>query len=122
MTRKKVLIVEDSLVVREQVSAALAAADYEVVLAGNGVEAIGCVASHRDLAVAVCDVNMPEMDGIELLAALKEKQLLTFPVVMLTAEGRPELLSRARALGAKAWLMKPVVPDRLLSVVDKLTR
>jgi len=65
---------------------------------------------------------MPVMGGLELLEALKTGGLLSFPVVMLTSEGQPELLARARSLGAKAWVMKPVVPESLVAVVTKLAR
>jgi two-component system chemotaxis response regulator CheY len=121
-----VLVVDDSRVVREQVALALRGAGFEVVEASNGAQALALVKELREaqsaaFSLAVCDVNMPVMGGVLLLEALKSGGLLTFPFVILTSEGRPELLARARAAGAKAWMMKPLVADRLLTVVTKLT-
>jgi len=122
MLRKKVLVVDDSVVVRQQVALALQGAGYDVLEAGDGVEGRQRVMATPDLAMMVCDLNMPEMDGLELVATLKAEGLLTFPVTMLTSEGRPELLARAKGLGARAWMIKPVVPAQLIAVVNKLAK
>ncbi len=117
---RTVLVVDDSRVVREQVAAALRASGYEVAEATNGAQALALLKETADVALVICDVKMPVMGGIELLEALQTGGLLTFPFIILTSEGRPELLARARTLGAKAWLMKPVAPDRVVLVVAKL--
>jgi two-component system chemotaxis response regulator CheY len=59
------------------------------------------------------------MNGIELLACLQQDRFAG-SIVMLTTEGRPEVVSQARALGAKGWLIKPLKPDFLLATVAKL--
>lgn len=122
MPRKKILVVDDSVVVREQVALALKGAGYETLEAGDGVEARQLVRANRDLAMMVCDHNMPRMAGLDLVELLKTEGILSFPVAMLTSEARPELLARAKAVGARAWMIEPVVPSRLVSVVDKLTK
>jgi len=118
---KTVLIIDDSQVVREQVAATLRAASYQVVEACNGVEGLARVKDVPGLALAICDINMPELGGIEVLERLTAQGLLSFPFVVLSSEGQPDLVGRARALGAKGWMMKPVLPASLLAVVNKLT-
>ena len=75
-----------------------------------------------DAALVICDVNMPNRNGLELLEVLRRhEQLKTLPVLMLTTEGQPQLIERARKSGAKGWLVKPFKADLLLAAVKKLT-
>ena len=115
----KILIVDDSVLVRRQVGMALVAAGYATVDAVDGADASTKVTT--DTALIVCDINMPRMNGIELLEHLGgDAATARIPVVMLTTEGQPELIQRAKALGAKYWLVKPFKADLLLAVVKKL--
>lgn len=118
----KILIVEDSATIRQQVAWALTQAGYEVVEAVDGEDALERLAATPDIAMVFCDVTMPRMNGIELLSHLAEKQIIPrLPIVMLTTEGHPELLQRAKALGARAWMVKPVGEDLIVATVRKLT-
>jgi two-component system chemotaxis response regulator CheY len=67
----------------------------------------------------ILDVNMPRMNGIELLSRLQDDSR-EVPVLMLTTEGQPNLIRRAKAAGAKAWMVKPFKADQLLKAVAKL--
>lgn len=116
----KILIVDDSTVVRMQVRNALAAAGFEVVEAKDGVEGLASLNQHQDLRGVVCDVNMPNMSGLELLEAVPAGSK-HIPFVMLTTEGQPALMQRAREYGAKGWLVKPLKPDALVATIKKLT-
>jgi two-component system chemotaxis response regulator CheY len=116
----KVLVIDDSLMVRQQVGRALSAAAFSVVEAADGAEALKQLAASPDMALVVCDVNMPTMNGIEFLERLRHDGV-SVPVVMLTTEGQPELIARARALGAKGWIVKPFKPDLLVAAAKKLT-
>jgi len=118
---KKILIVDDSATVRQQVRAALTDASFEVIEASDGVEAFEAIIGRDDLAAVVCDVNMPRMGGLELLqlAAAKGK-LVGLPVLMLTTEGQPALVQKAKAAGAKGWIVKPFKPELLVAAVRKL--
>lgn len=120
---KKILVVDDSRSVRLQVRIALAEAGYDVVEAEDGQDGLEKVTqgSDSDVAMVVCDVNMPRMNGIELLEALKERgRLPALPVVMLTTEGQPDLIDRGKRAGAKGWIVKPFKPDLLIAAVQKL--
>jgi two-component system chemotaxis response regulator CheY len=116
---KKVMVVDDSALVRRQVGNVLKGAGYDVVEAADGMEARGKIAGAGDIALIVCDVTMPKMNGIELLTALQSDGYQG-SIVMLTTEGRPEVMAQARSLGAKGWLVKPLKPELLLATVAKL--
>ncbi|MGK3996928.1 response regulator [Sorangium sp. So ce1024] len=119
---KKILLVEDSSTVRQQVGLLLQGAGYGTLEADNGRDAIAAVAASKgDLAMIIADVNMPVMNGIEMIQGLRDKNLATdVPILMLTTEGQPELIEKARKAGAKGWIIKPFKPDLLLAAVKKL--
>ncbi|WP_437571719.1 response regulator [Sorangium sp. So ce542] len=119
---KKILLVEDSNTVRQQVGILLSGAGYSIVEADNGRDAVAVVSAQKgDLAMIIADVNMPVMNGIEMLESLRDKGLASgVPILMLTTEGQPELIDKARKAGAKGWIIKPFKPDLLLAAVKKL--
>jgi two-component system, chemotaxis family, chemotaxis protein CheY len=118
---KKILIIDDSTTVRQQVRAALAGASFEVVEAADGVEGLEAITGRDDLGAVLCDVNMPRMGGLEMLEMLQAKGGLgDLPIVMLTTEGQPALVKRAKAAGAKGWLVKPFKPELLVATMRKL--
>lgn len=113
---RKILVVDDSPSIRQQVSLCLTEGGFEVVEAADGLEALekraGC-------AMVLCDINMPRMSGLEFLEKIGGNEL---PVVMLTTEGKPELVARAKKAGAKGWMVKPFKPQQLLAVVNNLVK
>ena len=118
---KKVLIVDDSRTVRQQLGIVLTEAGYEVVEASDGLDGAEKISSSPDLAMVICDVNMPRMNGIEMLTFLKQDpRHANLLVLMLTTEGQPALIARAKAAGARGWIVKPFKPDLLLGTVRKL--
>ena len=118
---KKILVIDDSLAVRRQVNAALSAAGFQVLLAENGVQGTELL-RQGGIALVICDVNMPEMGGLEFLEAARQPDLPAGPpIVMLTSEGRADLIDRAKKAGAKGWLVKPVKADQIVAVARKLT-
>lgn len=119
---KKVLVVDDSQTVRQQVSIALSQAGYEVLEAGDGVEGFDQIAADEEIKLVVCDVNMPRMNGLEMVEKVRgESKFDKLPIVMLTTEGAPQLIARAKKAGAKGWIVKPFKADLLVKAVDKLT-
>lgn len=119
---KKILVVDDSMTVRQQVGAVLTQAGYEVVEAADGVEGAEKIAAEADIAMVVCDVNMPRMNGLDMVQKVKsDPSNAALPIVMLTTEGNPALIQQAKGAGAKGWILKPFKPDQLLATVEKLT-
>jgi two-component system chemotaxis response regulator CheY len=118
----KVLIIDDSMMIRRQVGQALIGAGFSVIEATDGVDGLQKLTASPDTRLVVCDVNMPRMSGIEFLEALRRgENTADLPVVMLTTEGQPELVQRAKALGAKGWIVKPFKPDLLVAAAKRLT-
>ena len=116
----RIIVIDDSETVREQVSTVLTGAGYEIVEAGDGVDGAEVICANSGASLAICDVNMPRLGGVEMLEKLAGAGNLTLPVLMLTTEGRPDLIERARAAGAKGWMVKPFKPTMLLAAVQKL--
>jgi two-component system, chemotaxis family, chemotaxis protein CheY len=119
---KKVLVVDDSEVVRQQVGTCLAAADFKVVEAGDGIDALARLTEHPDVAIVILDINMPRMNGLEMLEELRKSgKIATLPVLVLTTEADPALVAKAKQAGAKGWVVKPLKSALLLAAVKKLT-
>ncbi len=122
MSTANVLVVDDSSTIRQQICATLGPAGFGVVEAVDGEDALRKLESSPGLAMILCDVNMPKMGGLEMLAQMKQRgRHAHLPVLMLTTEGQPDLVARARALGAKGWIVKPFKPALLAATVKKLT-
>ena len=118
---KTVLIVDDSSSLRTVVRLSLTRAGYEVLEAGDGQEALDQLDKAAKVHLIVSDVNMPRMDGIELVGRVKQHPRHRFtPVIMLTTEGQDEKKQAGRAAGARAWIVKPFNPPQLLDAVAKL--
>jgi two-component system chemotaxis response regulator CheY len=118
---KKVIVVDDSRTARQQVRSALQGAGYEIVEAVDGNDGIAKLGENADASLVLCDVNMPNMNGIEMLESVKRTDTgAGFTFVMLTTEAEPEIVRRAKASGAKGWIVKPFNSDLLLSAVRKL--
>ena len=118
---KTILIVDDSISLRTVVKIALERAGYVVVEAADGVQALAALDKAGKVNLIVTDVNMPNMNGIELLTKVKQHARHKFvPVIMLTTESQSEKKEQGRLGGAKAWIVKPFDPPQLLDAVSKL--
>jgi len=110
---KSILVVDDSSVMRKIVTRAIRQTGLDVNVtaeAGNGREAVAILDS-QPVDLVICDWNMPEMNGIEFLTAIRPKHKT--PVVMLTTEGTADKSQQALGAGADAYLTKPFTPDGL---------
>jgi len=117
---KTIMIVDDSASVRQVVGLTLRGAGYTVVEGCNGKDALSKLTGKVHLIIS--DVNMPEMDGVAFLKAVKALPAYRFtPVLMLTTESGEDKKREGQAAGAKAWMVKPFKPDVLLAAVQKLT-
>jgi two-component system chemotaxis response regulator CheY len=97
--------------------ATLTAAGYEVVEAVDGADALEKL-SGDSVDMLVTDLNMPNVDGIDLIQEVRQKPGNRFmPIIMLTSESQPEKKSAGKAAGASGWITKPFNPDQLLAIV-----
>ena len=118
-TVKKILVIDDSETIRQQVKQALASTGYEIIEAVDGVDGLEKLRAMADLDMALCDVNMPRMNGLDMLDNLDVKKT-GLPVLLLTTEVQPSLMARAKQAGAKGWMVKPVSMERLVDAVRKV--
>lgn len=117
---KTVLAVDDSASIRQMVSFTLKSAGYEVVEAVDGIDGLD-KAKNRSVNLVLTDQNMPRMDGLALIKALREMpQYGTVPILMLTTESSDTMKTQGRAAGATGWLVKPFDPQKLIEVVRKV--
>jgi len=116
-----VLIVDDSVTMRDMVAFTLTGAGFQVVQAGDGKEAMGKLATGAKPDLVVTDLNMPVMDGITLIKAIRKMPPLRFtPILMLTTESSEEKKAEGRAVGATGWIVKPFSPEQFLKVLKKV--
>jgi two-component system chemotaxis response regulator CheY len=117
---KTILIVDDSGSFRTVVKLALQKAGYETVEAVDGKDAVTKL-DGRKLNLVVCDVNMPNMDGLSFLRHIKTTGAYKFtPVILLTTESQESKKAEGKAAGARAWFTKPFLPSQLVDAVNKL--
>ena len=114
------MIVDDSASMRQVVGIALRDAGYELIEAGDGVEALKKLDGTK-VHLIVSDINMPNMDGITFVKEVKQNPKYKFtPIIMLTTEVNQAKKDAAKEAGAKAWVNKPFQPKTLLEAVSKL--
>jgi two-component system chemotaxis response regulator CheY len=118
---KKVIVIDDSRTARQQVANTLVGAGFQVVEAVDGDDGLAKIASNRDASLVICDVNMPNMNGLQVLAKINESGWgMETPIIMLTTEAQPELLQQAKRAGAKGWIVKPFRPEMLVAAARRL--
>ena len=117
---KNIITVDDSASVRQMVSFTLKGAGYTVMEAGDGKEALAKLAGSK-ADMVITDLNMPNMNGIELIKALRANPAYKFvPIILLTTESQDSKKQEGKAAGATGWIVKPFKPEQLLSVVKKV--
>ena len=117
---KTIMIVDDSASMRQVVGITLRGAGYEVLEGVDGVDALARLHGQK-VHLIISDVNMPNMDGISFVKAVKLLPAYKFtPIIMLTTESEESKKIQGQAAGAKAWVVKPFQPAQLLVAVQRL--
>jgi two-component system chemotaxis response regulator CheY len=115
---KCVLVVDDSETVRQVLQLTLSNAGFDVIEAEDGDDALNKLSSAPVVDMLITDLNMPNMDGLELIKKIRaEKKHRFTPIVMLTTESSEEKKRAGREAGASGWIVKPFKPEQLLKVV-----
>ena len=119
---KNILAVEDSPTLRELITFTLNDANYTIIEASNGQDALNKLNEcHVDMVIT--DLNMPHMNGIELTRNLRAKEEYKYiPIIFLSTESRVAKKEEAKSAGATGWIVKPFKPEQLLKVVQKVLR
>ena len=119
---KTVLVVDDSASMRQLVAFTIKEAGHDVLVAENGRDALGKIGGAK-IDMVITDLNMPEMDGIELIRKLRGLPAFKFsPIVMLTTESQESKRQEGKQAGASGWIVKPFSPEQLLDVVKKFVK
>ena len=117
---KTILTVDDSASVRQMVSFTLKEAGYDVIEACDGKDALSKI-NGANLNLVVTDLNMPNMDGIELIKSIRTNQTHKFvPIIMLTTESQGSKKMEGKNAGATGWIVKPFKPEQLVAVIKKV--
>ena len=116
---KVILTVDDSASVRQMVGFTLRTAKYEVAEAVDGCDALTKLS--RNIQLIITDLNMPSMDGLELIRQIRMKTEHKYvPILVLTTESQVAKKQEAKAAGATGWIVKPFQPEQLLAVVSRV--
>ena len=116
---KRILIVDDSCIIRSHCQLVLKNAHYQPVEAWDAVQARTAL-KNFDIAFMICDLNIPGVNGLDLVEAMrKEPKLAELPVAMMRAECNMDLVRRAKRAGVVHWLLKPYTSEELLELVAR---
>lgn len=116
----KILIVDDSEIVRVELRNLLEAQEYAVLEAANGQGALRVLRDNKDVSCILTDYNMPAMNGLELVEQLRNvPEFEKTPVIIFSAQTVMEYREKAKQLGVSAWVLKPYKPEALISLVKK---
>ncbi len=119
------MVIDDSPTIRVSVEFALKSLGFPVQQAENGLDAMEKIkkikGDGKDIQLCVCDINMPEMDGISFIKEFRTIDKFT-PVIVLTTESEEDKIQEGREAGASGWIVKPFQPNELVDVVKKFIR
>ena len=117
---KTILAVDDSASIRQMVSFTLKQAGFDVLEAEDGQKGLS-VAQQNKVHLVITDLNMPNMNGLELIASLRQLPTFKFtPILMLTTESDDTKKAAGKQAGATGWIVKPFNPEQLLRVIERV--
>ncbi|MBX9455097.1 MAG: response regulator [Rhizobium sp.] len=115
-----ILTVDDSASIRMTTKIALTNAGYQVTEAVDGQDGL-TKATSGSYDLIVTDLNMPNMNGLAMIKALRQSPAHTgIPIIFLTTESDAEMKNQAKAAGATGWITKPFDPDQLVKIARKV--
>jgi len=117
----KILVVDDSSTVRDEVAGFLKKNGLDVATAVDGKDGLAKIKANPGVKLVICDVNMPNMDGLTMVEKVRgELGNKTVNIVMLTTESSPAMKERGKAAGIKGWIVKPFKGEAVLEAFKKL--
>jgi two-component system chemotaxis response regulator CheY len=118
----QVLIVDDSRSIRELLGSVLASAGFKVTSANDGQQGLD-TARTQNFDLVITDINMPVMNGLELLKSLRALPDYAFkPILILTTEFSQEMKLKGKEAGATGWMVKPFDPVKMIDVINRIIR
>ena len=120
---KKVLVVDDSKSIVAMVRYSLEKTGYQVFSAHDGQEVLERLKEAQGADIIICDLNMPNMDGLTMLKAVKASpEYAGIPFLMLTTEAQQSMRQQAKEAGARAWIIKPFTDEQIRGAVEKFIK
>ncbi len=120
---KKVLVVDDSKSIVAMIQYSLEKVGHQVLTAYDGNEGLQRLEEAGGVDLILCDLNMPNMDGLSMLKAIKaSKKYAKIPFLMLTTEAQQSLRQQAKDAGAKAWIIKPFTDEQIQGAIKKFIK
>lgn len=117
---KRILTIDDSKTIRDMLMLTLSDAGFDVLQAVDGQDGLDVLGDDR-VDVIITDINMPRMDGYEVIRQLRKNSVhKTTPILVLTTESDVDKRNLARDAGATGWMVKPFDPERLIATVRKV--
>ncbi len=120
--QKYIIIIDDSQTIRTTVEFAVKKLGYPIKEAEDGEEALMKIQSVMDngddIAMVICDINMPRMDGLTFVEEFRKKDRFS-PIIVLTTETDNSKIQRARESGISGWVVKPFQPEEFFKIVEK---
>jgi two-component system chemotaxis response regulator CheY len=118
---KLILVVDDSMPVRQQLGMTLKNAGYDVVGAENAEDGMAQLRGTREVSLLICDINMPQINGLAFVEQIRTfAHCAKLPIIMLTTVRTAAAIERAKKAGVSGWLVKPYNPEALIAVARKL--
>ena len=119
---KKIMIVDDSVSIREVVDYTLASNGHDVLIGVDGQDALKHL-NGQQIDLVITDLYMPNMDVISLIKEnRKNDNYKRTPILFLTTESQQEKKMEAKSAGATGWIVKPFIPENLISIINKVLR
>lgn len=124
LKRKKILVVEDSKITRDLVGNILEEfPNVDVHKAETGFKALKAIPSEGPFDLIITDINMPDLNGLELIKFLKNSETYNhIPVIIISTEGKKSDIEKGFALGVNDYIVKPFTPEKLIKSVEKFLK
>lgn len=117
----KILIVDDSEILRLKLRELLESDGHTVIDAEDGAHGLTACKEHSDINLLISDFNMPEMDGLQMVEKIRElDNFQDLPVFLLTTESSMELKKAGKALGVMVWIVKPYDGEKVKAIIRKV--
>ena len=117
---KRIMVVDDSASMRQMIKFTLSSAGYDVIEAVDGLDAMKKL-NGDPVHLIIADINMPNMDGIELIRNIRASSDYKFtPIIVLTTESQTALKEEGKSAGATGWIVKPFNQSQLLQVIKRV--
>lgn len=115
---KTILAIDDSETMRDMVKQTLDMGNYNIIMAIDGKDGLKKF-MHNEVNLIITDINMPVMDGIQLIKEIR-KVNQDVPILTLTTESEDDMKKKGSDAGANGWIVKPLHPAQLLDIIEQI--